>query len=618
MNRQQKTPPILPLLFLLGAIVAIYGHTLGAFFHLDDFPTFVLKDSLHWTELNGEKVFAVLRGNRPIPGLSFGLNYYFGGLNVSGYHLVNISIHVLNAFLVYLIFYKTLFLVQSPEKTRTRTALFAALLWAVHPVQTQAVTYIVQRMTTLVAFFFFLSLYFYILAREKNGKASRFYFFFSILSAFLAFGTKENSLMLSPVIMMYEVFFISRFRFEFTLKRLFAILFLLFSFLSGLLYIGHIYIGSISNLFPALSRNYGGGNLDPVLRMMTEWRVLVFYLTLLLFPLPGRMNLDHDFISSVSLFNPYTTLFSLLLIVSMAGYALWNAKKKPLVSFSILWFLINLVIESSFVRLDLVFEHRLYLPSVMLFLPVSVIIFSQEWNFPWRQRKGIPVLAGLLIILLMFLTYERNKVWETEPSLWNDVVSKSPRKAKGFLFLGAYYLESGNVEMAIKQFKTVLELDQENVKAHYDLGIAFQAHGNNQRAIEEYSAAIRLLPDFPDAHFNLGNAYLSSNQNDLAVREYRTFIQLNYSDNLYNSQAHIKLGVIFLKKGDILNAQKEFEEGVRLSPHYSFSQYNYAVFLEIQGKKEEAVKHYEEARKWIIPRDSIRSDMIEERLKGLK
>jgi protein O-mannosyl-transferase len=611
------------LLFI--GVVVTYGHTLNYSFHLDDQVGIIQNQNVRLEKLTLDNIKHIFYGNRPISNLTFLLNYFFGGIRVRGYHLVNISIHFLNSFLIYIIFFKTLSLLEFQEdklkkkESKGSIALLGALIWSIHPVNTQAVTYIIQRMASLAAFFYLLSLLTYILGRQNKRGTALFYFCLSGLSALMAFGTKENTLMLPIVILLYDYFFLSRFHFSYSLKKIIGVGIVAGVLVLGVFWIMRTYQGPTLGLSFIFSGQYGAGDLDPVLRTMTEWRVIVLYMSLLFFPFPGRLNLDYDMTLSSSLFDPFSTFLSLLFLLLILGFACWNVKKHPLLSFAIFWFFINLAIESTFLKLDLVYEHRCYVPSIMLFLPVSKLIFSLEELFAGRFRQIIPVVGVVLVGALVYSTYVRNKVWESEISLWNDVVLKSPFKERDRVYLGVVYLENGKTELAIKNFQAALVLNPKDPVAHYNLGNAYQSSRNISDALQEFKEAILLKPDYPEAHFNLANAYFLSNQNDFAIAEFKMFINLNYNLNYFNSQAHTYLGILYMKKGNVSEARKEFEEAVILDPRTSFSHYYYALFLEVTGRKDDAKIHYQESLKWAEEQGgSVSPAIIRQRIDNLK
>lgn len=651
---------LVAFLFIFFSILIGYGHTINYSFHFDDLKSFVETPGNHIKELTWDNISPILHANRPVANLTFALNFYWDRLETRGYHIFNILVHIGSTLVIYLLFLQTLSLPGLIKgdlfgfgrqevwiSHREKIALIGALLWGVHPVQTQAVTYVVQRMASMAALFYLASLLFYIYGRLASGKRAFFWFFFSAFSAVLAFGTKENSLTLPLMIFLYDLFFISRFNIHFSRRTIYLLAGIFAGGVIGTWYIIYTYIGS-NSLSGMLLANYGTEEMDSLIRTMSEWRVVVFYITLLLLPLPSRMNLDPDFPFSKGLFDPVTTFFSLLVILSLLGFALFRARKYPLISFSILWFFINLVMESTFIKLDLVFEHRLYLPSAMFFLllPISGYLIADRLKI--NREEVLIAAAAILASFLLFMTHERNKVWSTSVSLWSDVASKSPKKSRVQNNLGKAYLEVeqwdqardkfveaiqldtknqealnnlGNAyqrearyDLAIKYYEEVLRLNNNNPLGHNDLGVAYQAIGKRDLAIREFLEAVRLDPYYTDAHNNLGNVYLLSNQLDLAAIEYHKTIDLNPK----HLMAHTNLGILYQKEGKMQEALNEFSLGLTLNPHSSIAQFNYGYILDLLGRTGEAISHYEEAIRWAAPQDAGQIEMVKRRLKELR
>ena len=648
------------LLFIFSAILIGYGHTIHYAFHFDDLKSFVDTQVNHIKVINWESLSPILHGNRPVANLTFALNFYFDRLETRGYHILNILIHISTTIVIYLLFLQTLsfpgiglYAPAAPGREsifytrRKEIALIGALLWAVHPVQTQAVTYVVQRMASLSALFYLSSLLFYIYGRITFGKKSYAWFALSAFSALLSFGTKENALTLPLILFLYDIFLISRFPVRFTSRQIGIAAAVAAVGAAGVIYVVDTYIGA-NSLSGMLLANYGTVEMDSMERVMSEWRVIFYYLTLLVLPLPSRLNLDPDFPMSRGLFDPVTTFLSLLVILALLAFAVIRARKSPLLSLSILWFFINLAIESTFIKLDLIFEHRLYLPSVPLFLVFAMSGYRLAERL--RVKRDEVVLAGfaLLGIWLLAMTHERNKVWSTSVSLWSDVASKSPNKSRVQNNLGKAYLEVeqwdqardkfieairldpknqealnnlGNAyqrearyDLAVKYYEEVLRLNNNNPLGHNDLGVAYQNLGKTDLAIREFLEAIRLDPDYTDARNNLGNIYLITNQLDLATEQYRKTIDLNPK----HMMAHTNLGILYQKQGKMKEALEEFKIGLSLNPHSAISQFNYGYMMDIMGQKGEAIAHYEEAIKWAAPQDAPQIEMVKRRLKEIR
>lgn len=592
---------LVAVLIFFVAILFSYGNTISYPFQFDDFSNITQNPDILKTGTGNWEIKKILGGVRPVAKLSFAMNYALGGSRVEGYRLVNLLIHFANTCLIYLIFLRTLSLMKRKERlagwavSNEVVSGLGALLWALHPVQTEAVTYIVQRTASLATFFYLLSLFCYISGRLNEGRKSMIYLTFSLFTALLAFGTKENTLLLPLVIGLYEIYFINKwtFRFQKSELRLFGLLAVILVF--GLLWVSMIHQGSAARFIYLIKADYGAGDLDPLKRMMTEWRVLFLYLSLLLFPLPGRMNLDYDFPVSQSLLDPMTTSFSLLGLLLLVGFAFSRVKRAPLLSFAILWFFVNLIVESTFIKLDLVFEHRLYLASIMFFLPAALALSSAgHWISKYNSR--LPMIIGAVLLLsLMFLTFERNRVWRSEISLWSDVVSKSPGKPRGYTYLGAVLLQKGEFAEATQAFRTAVELDKDSPKAHFDLGVGYYNQGKNLEAIGEFQEAIRLRINTPEVYFSLGSIYLILNQNERAREAFKVYLESNPSNSEHISLSHARLGVIYSRKGNLEMAIESYKTAININK-MDFKSYNdLGTIYQLSGKNALAIDEFRQA-----------------------
>ncbi|NIQ78870.1 MAG: tetratricopeptide repeat protein, partial [Anaerolineae bacterium] len=379
---------------------------------------------------------------RYIGYLTFALNYRLHGLNVAGYHLVNLFIHISTALLLYLIVtltFQTPLLRASPVRDYApHIAVFTALLFACHPLQTQAVTYIWQRVTSLAAMLYLLSLTAYVRwrlsasLRTAGAKALPWYVL-ALLSAVLAMKTKETAFMLPLTLAMYEfLFFQGK-----TLPRIGYLLPLLLTMLIVPLTLFSIDRPAGELIDDVSDVTRGHSNLSRYEYLMTSLRVIVTYIRLLF--LPVNQNLDHDYPTYRSLLDmPVTVSAVFLLCIAGLGVLLLlrsrnGAPHLRIISFGIFWFFLNLALESSVIPLNnVIFEHRLYLPSMGVFLAVTVLVFHavQKLKERWKGagRAAVLILAGV-VLALTGATYARNGKWGDEVTLWQDVVSKSPVKA---------------------------------------------------------------------------------------------------------------------------------------------------------------------------------------------
>ena len=420
--------------------VVLYAQVRSCDFLFDDLRLILNNPVIRLSEFSVEGVSAILQGTRPVAMLFIALNYYFHGYTVVGYHLFNLGVHLITGVVLYYFVVLTLRL-SAEHYNKKQTVVFslaAVTLWMIHPVQTQSVSYIIQRMNVLAGFFFILSMLCYVMGRLHGGWVRGLLYCLSGVSGLCAFGSKEMTLTLPFFILLYEWYFFQELSSVWLQKAGAA------SVVCGLLFGGFLLL--FPKLIPMGIITYGY-SLYPFTmaqRLFTEMRVVVYYLSLLIWPDPHRLNLDYDFPISFSMTNPWTTWSSGLLLVIMFAVAMVLAKKYRLYSFSLLWFLGNLVIESTVVPLDLVMEHRLYLPSMMLIV-AGVLFFCENVSGFWLRIS----FFMLCVVVLSSWTYERNKVWRTPLALMTDTAIKSPGKARPAYNVACEYAKQGNAAQAV-------------------------------------------------------------------------------------------------------------------------------------------------------------------------
>ena len=518
-HKRHRLPDWLLCLLLAAVAIGIYSNTIGGPFVFDDHENIARNPHLQITRLDWPSLhhaaFGGVISTRPVSYISFALNYYFLGYRVDGYHWINILIHAINGILLYFFLKQTLNLV-SPETERlidtpdrkdrdagyrtldlpSQVAFFSALLWVAHPVQTQAVAYIIQRMTSMAAMFYLLALLFYIHARlSKTIHRSVLLWVGVVVSGVLAMGSKEIAVTLPAVILLYEFFFFRNLRI--TPSWLIASL-------VGLVLFAAIVLVSMGSVDPVhlVLKGYHSRDFSIGQRLLTEFRVVVFYLSLILFPHPSRLNLDHDVALSHGLLDPPTILAAIALILGLLVMAGILAKRNRFVSFCILWFLGNLVLESSVIALELVFEHRLYLPSMMVF-PVMVLLVFRTVTSTWASRA----VVGATIIICVIWTVDRNRVWQDEVGLHRDTVAKSPLKARPYYGLGRALAERGDYREAVDMLQEAVRLNPGYVQARNRLGSALAMLGDSEAAAVQFHKVIQLDPGYVGAYFNLDKYY---------------------------------------------------------------------------------------------------------------
>lgn len=539
--------------------------------------------------------------NRYVGSLTFALNYKIHGLDVTGYHLVNILIHLINSLLIYwflhLIFltlasgaggYNPLFL-----KHGSTVALFASLLFVTHPIQIQAVTYIVQRFTSLATMFYLFSMIMYIKARlifiadnnNHGGKISiraLIYFLTALLAAVMAIKSKEIALTLPFFIVLYDWYFLQDLEGGWLKKHG-----LMVGGIGCLLVVAVFFFYLGKDPFSSLLAGYGSRDFTLVERLLTESRVIIFYISLLILPLPARLNLGHDFVISQSLLAPASTIFSVIALALLFSFAVFLARRNRLLSFGIIWFFGNLAIESTFVPLEIIFEHRLYLPSLGIFLAVSALLVMviercrQKW-------VGSAVFLSVIITAMVFTgtTYSRNNVWNDELILWQDVVSKSPRKARGYHQLANVQNEKGNRDLALKYYMKAVSVDPSYAPSYYNLGIIYYGKGLPGEAIKYYMKAINVDPSDFASYYNLGTVYSGLGLTDMSIKAYRNAIKINPS----HADAYNNLGIALFDKGRMDESIKAYRNAINIEPSHANAYSNLGEAFLAKGLIAESIK----------------------------
>ncbi len=378
---------LIAIALIAGVALVAYSNTFSVPFHFDDYPNIVHNPLVQMRTVTWEGLSRLIRytykeSTRFFSYFTLALNYYFGGTDVFGYHLVNLIIHVASGIFLYWLLILTFNLPALKETygpISYKAALFASLIFIAHPIQTQSVTYIVQRMASLGGMFYLLSMLLYVKGRRSTGGSRFLYFGGVVLSYLLGVFTKENLAILPVFLALYEFYFLQNMDLSPRGRKTVLVI-------VGIL----LALGALG--FAVWGRRYiqvtiEGYQTRPFTmseRVLTQFRVVLYYITLLAFPLPSRLNLDYDFPVSRTILDPPTTLVSILIVAGLLAYSIWAAKKRPMVSFWILWYFGNLVIESSIFPLEMVYEHRLYLPAVGPFVLFSLLVVRALEK--WKKR----------------------------------------------------------------------------------------------------------------------------------------------------------------------------------------------------------------------------------------
>lgn len=576
----------IPALLIVVMGFGIYANSLHGEFQFDDLEYIAGNPAIR-----DVSDIRALYNSRPVPTrivplFTFALNYHFHQLNVFGYHVVNVSIHLVNAWLVYWLMQLILSLSKFKEgwegSRKFYFSLMVSLLFLTHPIQTQAVAYVTQRFTSLAVLFYLLCLCLYLCGRRHplNSPKSTLIICLSFLSGLTAMFCKQIAMTLPIMIIFYELFFTEKNSGVGNLKQTWRFVMVC---LLLLLVIPGFYLFKIGEILSnrLVSGSHEGDIITSGTYLLTQLQVIVKYMQLLI--LPVQLNLDYDFPLVTNLFN-YKTFGCLAMIAAllMAGHRCY--RRFPMISLGIGWFFITLLVESSIIPIKhVIFEHRLYLPSIGFFI-IVVYLFCEYIK---REKVLISVIV-VAVAVCSFLTVQRNNVWRTPIALWEDVIKKSPQKPRGYLNLGKAYLDSHDYRLAMTYLNKSIHLKPNNYDAFNFRGLLLYQQGLHSMAIDDFTRAMTINPAQSAALVNRANVYRKTGQYDLALSDVNNAIKMNPNDY----RIYVNRGNIYAKMKEYDQALEDFKKVIKLQPYYLEVYKNIGNVYEFQGKYDLALAEY--------------------------
>ena len=557
--------------------------------------TWAMDDDLISQYTSAQKSLSFRMGYRKIAALSFLFNQWIDPLSPVNYRVVNIGIHVINALLVYLLAMVTLKLCDRRGNLRRiafPAALFSGLVFALHPININAVSYIVQRMAALSALFTLLALLLYIKART-GGRAGLFlYGMLTVLAILCAVFSKENGVMAVPLLLLYDFFFITEGdRKKFLVKGAagFGIGLLSLGVVSALL---NLHVGSLLEVFlhpnrpvPVAAWTAADVSWTPVQHILTEFRVLSRYLMLFVAPLPGLFVFDWwGFPLSTGLTTPPSTLLAAVLIIGLIGFAIFSIRRLPYLSFGILWYFTAISLE-SFVAVgsDLYYEHRNYLPVAGLIMGLVCQGLVSSWSRSLRDRK-VWIIALIATLVLGGLTYKRNLVWADSLTLWGDTIAKAPGNARALMAMGNAHLKVSDFTDAADYYKKAIEITSAGGKTQYlhdslySLAMLYLSSGNRVEAGKIIDRIERTIEGSVKLDFLKGFYLALNNNDDGAIELYRS--ALRRTKALDKVLTYTLLGDALRRKGLADEALENYRAALELDPSFSAACYGIsAVYM---------------------------------------
>lgn len=587
---------ILFAIFLLVTVLLAYSNSLHG--------TWAMDDILARRPVAMHDIHDII-GFRKVAYLSFLLNRDIAPFTPFNFRLFNVFIHFLNGLLIYALAYKTILLMyhggrrSGPDVADTAgrpgdrafwVALISSSIFVLHPLNIDAVAYIIQRMALLATLFTLLSLLSYIAAARSSGRAGKT-FYYSLTTVFLLAGifSKENAVMAVPLILLYDYIFLSRFDRKLFRKKMLIILAIAllsvgFAFFSLNLYAAadelvHMFINFNK---PLHAKAWMANDVywTPLEHVLTEFRVVSRYILLIFAPLPGFLVFDWwGYPVSKGLTEPPTTLIAVIFILSLLGFSIWKRKRLPLLSFGILWYFVAISLE-SFLALgsDLYFQFRNYLPLTGLIIGIVgqiLISFRVKPKVLWGG-------AMTLCLVLGSLTYARNFVWKDSITLWTDTVQKAPSNIRAEMSLGNAYLKEADTVNAEKCYEKVVKMSSEGRRAHflndaeYSLGMMYLFRGQLSKAkelIDEFSGEIESYkPEILKAFYNSLTGKI-----DEAIGQYKEVLPKASKNMADTVVVYTLLGDAYRAKGMTEAAIANYKKALSFDPEFASAYYGMGV-----------------------------------------
>jgi tetratricopeptide (TPR) repeat protein len=512
-------------------------------------------------------------GGRPILNLSLAVNYAVSGTELWSYHALNLAIHIAAGLVLFGIVRRTL--APRAGAASAPAAFCVALLWELHPLLTESVTYVIQRAESLMGLLYLLTLYAFIRGAASGGRRARAWQALCVASCLLGMGTKEVMVSAPLIVLLYDrTFLAGSFRDAWRLRW-------------------RVYLGLAATWlvlpFLVLSTHGRGGTAGFGAGVpwwsyaLTQLRAIVLYLRLSVWPHP----LVFDYGSSVAVPSPGLAPCALAVGALLAATA-WALVRRPAPGFLGACFFAILAPSSSVVPVvtETMAEHRMYLPLI------PVVALAVSGIFRWLGRGALPVCL-VLAACLFWATWMRNEVYATELGVWSDTVASLPSNERAQNNLGNVLAnEPGRLDEAISGFAAAVRLQPAYADAHFDLGVALAREpGRLGEAVAQYEAALRLEPDLVEAHNNLGYALMNLGRTQEAITQFEEALRLEPG----HTKAHYNLGNALSAAGRVPEAIAQYEEALRQEPEFVEAHFNLGNALGAAGRTREAIDQYGEA-----------------------
>lgn len=606
MNRIKK----LGFILIFAVSFCIYSNTLKNGFVMDDKNIIVGSKLIkkkgiseiflqpYWRTSYQKPFFGKIMGlYRPLPVLTYALNYRISKLNPFSYHLVNIFLHFFNCLLLY---YFALKILKSDA-----LSLLVSLLFATHPIHTEAVAYVsLGRAELLSYFFFFSSLLAYV--NIKTFKRFRLKLYIpSLILFFLALLSKENSIALIGVIIIYDFIFASEMNVRFYLRELWS---KYIKFYFGYVLVIGIYLSIryivLGGLFiPKLSIYFTGNpliNFSFYQRILPTIEILKEYLFLLFYPVDLIINYPYGRVYSSMGILEIGTLNSLLIFLLFLFLIIWSYKRSKEIFFAALFFLVSYSIVSNFIVVigTIMNERLLYLPSAAFCIFVVTALGGLSERFINKKNSSLVVILLVVPLLCYFSvrTFLRNKDWRDEISLMQADLRVYKNDFFPYVRLGHLYRVKGENDKAmesygkaVKYLKKSIEVDERNPNLYNSLGMIYMRHELDDKAIFNYNKAIEVDPGFGYAYYNLGSLYFREGLFEESI----SFLKRTVEIFPHYPEGYNNLGMAYWKVEEYDKAIYDLEKAVELDQEYETAYNNLGMLYSHIKDFEKATVNFE-------------------------
>lgn len=633
---------------LIGLLTLIaYSNTFSIPWHFDD--EHAIQTNKEIRDLQG-CLSRIGSSTRSLVMATFAINYAIGGLDPRGYHVVNLCIHGLASICLFGWLHRIL------GTDRRYIAFFAAALFAVHPLATQSVTYVTQRLSSMAGLFFFLALWMWAVFRTTSGRRSNLAYVACLIAALAGMFCKEMALAIplalvvadlslhwrGPALMEAELNSARPKRLPFSNILAWTLPILLIP--AFLIRTGFISMGrNPENVAVTLNLNEDAqaANVTRAVYFFSEWRVLVeWYLQRMLIPM--NLSISPPF-TAVSGPTDAPTVISGVILVSMLLLGTWLAFRpgpieRRLAGFGLLLFFLGLGITSTFIpTTEFIQEQRAYASLAGVVTAVVIGISA----LPFLRRARCAVL-GLIVVVFAGMTYARNQIWRDRLALWQSAADlweasgfNQPMAARTYTNLGVWLRDAGRLPEAEARHRQALKADPNYPLAHINLGNLLSMTGRNEDSLSHFDAALRvkpnhhialnskgtalarmgrvneakplfekavaISPDYPAAHRNLANALAAEGRQNEAIKEYQIALSLNPSPA---EDIHFDLGGLFLDMNRLDEAIIQFNAATRLRPNYPDAYRSLGVAYSRKRDSANAIKAFDNALRF-APGDAL-------------